>query len=455
MKKALLPLSCIVASQSFGCSLYTSPKKDLLSEGVEVAVVPQYLNRKLDLLFVVDNSGSMREEQESLFAGFRGFLDELGEMEGGLPDLHVAVTTTDVGAGPFSIEACDDNGDNGRLVSCGIEGAYIEDLGQADGTRSVNYEGTLTAAFECHAKVGIAGCGFEQPLEAMRRALNGSQPENAGFLRDDAHLAVIIVSDEDDCSAADLQIYNSDPAMETMDSELGYLSSFRCFEFGVVCEGDEDPRAPGERTGCKPAEDSPYLHNIGDYVQFLRGLKQRRREVFVGTISGNDAPVNVVVDSDSFGTREDRPALEPTCISGNGEADPAVRLTACSKRFGQHSRQTTICNESLLDANSVLGESIRRSMIGSPCLYGRVHSAENCVVEEVQKLGHRFEARAEMPICDNTFAPELSTNLPCYEIGENSEVCPSTATNLMIEVEYGDRPIPDEVDVVVTCAVEK
>ena len=51
------------------------------------------------------------------------------------------------------------------------------------------------------AQIGATGCGFEQHLLAMRRALENN-PANAGFLRDNAFLAVIFIADEDDCTFA-------------------------------------------------------------------------------------------------------------------------------------------------------------------------------------------------------------------------------------------------------------
>ena len=44
----------------------------------------------------------------------------------------------------------------------------------------------------------------------MKRALDGSNPENEGFLRDDAFLAVIFVADEDDCSAFSRGVFDPD-----------------------------------------------------------------------------------------------------------------------------------------------------------------------------------------------------------------------------------------------------
>jgi hypothetical protein len=59
--------------------------------------VPATINRNLDLLFVIDDSGSMLAKQESFAASFPGYLDALSAIEGGLPDLHVGVVTTDMG----------------------------------------------------------------------------------------------------------------------------------------------------------------------------------------------------------------------------------------------------------------------------------------------------------------------------------------------------------------------
>src|SRR5690606_27094291 len=56
------------------------------------------LNRNVDILFVIDDSGSMREEQDSLLANFDNFINVLQEIEGGLPNVHIGVISTNVGA---------------------------------------------------------------------------------------------------------------------------------------------------------------------------------------------------------------------------------------------------------------------------------------------------------------------------------------------------------------------
>src|SRR5690606_24408569 len=60
----------------------------------------------------------------------------------------------------------------------------------------------LTDAFSCVASVGAEGPGLEMPLEAARLAIGPrvADGSNDGFLRDDALLAVIVLTDENDCS---------------------------------------------------------------------------------------------------------------------------------------------------------------------------------------------------------------------------------------------------------------
>lgn len=142
----------------------------------------QFEVRKVDLLFVVDDSCSMDEEQALLGARFSAFLD-LAQEE--TIDYHVAVTTTDLGPG-------------------GAGGAFV-------GSPPVITPRTPdpAAAFAANAMVGLSGADLEQGLAAARAAL--SPPliggPNAGFLRPDASLGVIFVSDEDDQSAGPVDDY--------------------------------------------------------------------------------------------------------------------------------------------------------------------------------------------------------------------------------------------------------
>ena len=155
---------------------------------------------KMDILFVVDNSGSMGEEQSNLatnFALVTGRLDAYTTGSGGKLDYRIAVTTTgrsytDVLPSPLPISIGGEKGDDGAFRrGCGLKGAWIE-KGDADRSKELS----------CAANVGTDGPGLEMPLDALRLAVTERETDgkNAGFLRSDALLAVVIITDEDDCS---------------------------------------------------------------------------------------------------------------------------------------------------------------------------------------------------------------------------------------------------------------
>src|SRR5438105_4446969 len=82
----------------------------------EVKDIPLQLNRNLDLLFVIDNSGSMKEEQTGLAANFPKFIQVLQQVQGGLPDVHMGVVSSNMGAGNNGINNCTPPGDAGHLL---------------------------------------------------------------------------------------------------------------------------------------------------------------------------------------------------------------------------------------------------------------------------------------------------------------------------------------------------
>src|SRR6185312_1271146 len=86
------------------------------------------------------------------------------------------------------------------LVGCTPpNGSFISDIAGPNGSaspRQTNYSGTLDQSLSCITPVGANGCGFEGQLGSIARALDNTHPENAGFLRDNSYLAVVILTDE-------------------------------------------------------------------------------------------------------------------------------------------------------------------------------------------------------------------------------------------------------------------
>jgi hypothetical protein len=130
---------------------------------------------------------------------------------------------------------------------CGLnKGArWLSDIQNIVGAgRTKNYTGNLTDVFSCLAKgVGVKGCGEEHALQSIRIALNpqtGYNDANIGFLRSKAYLAIIIIADEDDCSADPYSATDKKPnndGMFTPNGLTGETTSLRCAGRGHVCNG--------------------------------------------------------------------------------------------------------------------------------------------------------------------------------------------------------------------------
>jgi hypothetical protein len=209
---------------------------------------------KVDVLFGIDNSGSMEENQAQLAREFRVLIDQLvnppvNPVTGrprwpAVRSLHVGVVSSDLGAaGSSGIPSClTEGGDQGLLNPIrngqamrlhqpwtSPAAARVRPRGCTQNPNQYPTFLTFDAArdnastfrddFVCNAFLGVAGCGLEQQLESVYRALitqdararAGNTLPNAGFVRDDAVLAIVLVTDEEDGSVRDCRFPERDP----------------------------------------------------------------------------------------------------------------------------------------------------------------------------------------------------------------------------------------------------
>lgn len=155
--------------------------------------------QQVDILFVIDNSSSMRGEQDELVASFPGFIAGIQSTLETVESYHVGVVTTDYYEGNnFNCQTIGDlvTSTTGQYSSNSTCGPY------ADGKNYMTQSDDLDSAFSCAAKVGVDGSLAEKPMEAMLRAVSpGNQAPGAcndGFIRDDSLLVVVTITDEED-----------------------------------------------------------------------------------------------------------------------------------------------------------------------------------------------------------------------------------------------------------------
>ena len=382
--------------------------------------------KDVDVLFVVDNSNSMAQEQQNLAQNFPKFIQKLDQAGLGY---HVGVVSSDLGAGNYGLPSCEvAGGDGGKLLSqphiAGCTPPSDPWISKVNGTSNVP-GGDVAAAFSCIAQIGTGGCGFESTLESARRALDPTLNANPGFIRKDAALAVILLTDEDDCSAQKTSLF--DPNQSSLTDPLGPLTSFRCFEFGVSCDINDRTKV-GPRQGCQP--DFDWLFKVDDYRTFFQGLRPPGR-VMLAAIAGPDQPVEVGLDAQN-------PVLRPSCQSSNGMAVPAIRIKALMDAFGplgyfNKGRDASgkeidvdICSSDFSPALSLLGDMVTTKVLTSWCLpYDPVDTnpltpalEPDCVV-----MGSKAGV---IPACTG------SDTSACYSI-EAATTCQASSSVLRIE----------------------
>ena len=178
--------------------------------------------KKVDFLFVIDNSASMEDNQAALIASFPGFISAIEETLSAGSDYQIMVVDTDddgrckqpcsADAVASSFCAVKPNACNAKLDACDVtRGAgVVHPVGEfssnvvcpiTGGNRyMLPEEPDLEGTFACVATVGVAGNASERPMngmtEAVGQAINAPGGCNAGFVRDDALLVILFLSDD-------------------------------------------------------------------------------------------------------------------------------------------------------------------------------------------------------------------------------------------------------------------
>ena len=420
--------------------------------------------RKLDILVMVDNSQSMLPLQAKLLAGFPAFVTLLKALPLGLPDLHLAVISSDTGPGKYDLpdRHCGFRGDGGRFQSQPRGSCTTAPLatGQtflsASANQTVkNYTGDLTDAFACIAALGDQGCGFEGQLKSVRWALDPRIPPdgNQGFLRPDSTLVVILVTNEDDCSLPDDSDL-VDPTQVTMSSALGPLWSYRCNEFGHLCDINgmlqPPPRGPLPVVQGCVSNDSPSgkLTKLAEEVRFLKTLRSDPNQLIVAAIDGPAEPYSVEMIQQGQDT-EAHPNIRHSCTLATGEfADPAVRIQQWVGAFGVNGIATSICADSFVAPLQQIADKIA-TVFGPVCLSGAVPEGSGStppvcrVVDRVVQANGQVQTTL-LPQCAAPGAPP-----PCWELTADAAGC---AAGTRLSVNRGAAPPPAGLSTEYDCA---
>lgn len=281
---------------------------------------------QVDILFVVDNSSSMHEEQKNIAGQMEEFLNRINHL-----DYRIAVTTTDISSSPGN-PVRGRSYQDGRFISMNGQ-YYIENRNRGGKTdeRDLNAfieavqrpeslacakpkvsrhgkRGLRTNRYEIEQKLGFYPS--EEPIEdpvcpsSDERAIYASnlsvERYRDVFFRDEAHLMIVIISDEDERSSGlyieqykKLNRGDHDYSFETRDypetlvetvyKQLGPLKTFSVHS-AIIRPGDKSClRAQNRNSGQGVGTGAGYYGEeyaklsrasskiTGDYGNLLRG----------------------------------------------------------------------------------------------------------------------------------------------------------------------------------------
>jgi hypothetical protein len=349
---------------------------------------------QVDLLFMVDNSGSMSEEQASLAEQIPRLITTLttgdrnptidadgdgdpsddGDDFAPVRSLQVGVVTSDMGVGGFSVMTCNDEpnfGDDGLLWTRGNT-AISGCMANYPNFLELRRESTDPAQFArdvmCVSTVGTGGCGFEQQLESVLKALTPStctdpwctfqmgtrghgDTTSAGFLRPDSILAVVFLTDEEDCSAADADLFNTGSTRYSGELNL------RCF--------------------LNPAAQHP----LSRYVEGYLATRRSPERLVVSVIAG--IPPSVSTDTATYAQILALPEMQeeidptmmtrlrPSCnVAGRGIAFAPRRVVALARELeerGAYTSAHSICQADFTPAIDALVDDLEESRAPVRC----------------------------------------------------------------------------------------
>ena len=425
---------------------------------------------KLDFLFLIDNSGSMCEEQKNLSNNFSIISDFLFNELGQTADYRIAFVNTDLAsskgayqsspARPVPALNCKDPITNAPDVpnTADCDDLLVEPVNDRKmkigpiikSAPRANFSdlGDLEKKFRCMATIGTGGDAYEKGLEAIRLSLSCDGPNKAAFaaccidekdasgrvvrseydrqcagklppnvepdfLRPDAVLVVIILSDEVDCSDPasnpgksrraickygpgdgdgngapdgyrDTALCPGGNQAECFRNECGGLSGEDCYARRCSI-----PR--NENSNCEWLRDE--LTPVSDYVDFLESLKaDPRNQIFVASIVGKRLYLDL---EETTEITYNPPAVprNPACDPDAPEYDPNISLEVCCPQGRCEGKIAPTCSSENGVAFSgrryyALAEAFGQNGLGCPA--GAPGNGEAC-----------------LSICENDFSAPL------------------------------------------------
>lgn len=281
----------------------------LLADADEFQQSSGISNSKVDILWLIDNSGSMETSQTNVINNLQSFIQDF---QGKNLDFKMAVATTDAYRTLFNNNKnCSQFRDRILNSSCATVSGRPSSGYRVMDLLTPNLQSVFTInTSQTDAANSIGGSGDERAFQSIKTALDLDL--NQGFLRADSFFSVIIISDEDDLSHNTSQAienmgapYNTDPRsypnIHTTQSYVDYLDALTASGtqsrrysvnamaiFDTACQDDLNTSWSGRKIGIR----------YGDLIDRVNTGLPSAAQGLKGSLCGNFATeLSAIADS--------------------------------------------------------------------------------------------------------------------------------------------------------------
>jgi hypothetical protein len=443
--------------------------------------VTQKINNNIDILFMIDNSSSMTSMQQKLAAQLPQFMSVLEMLPNGLPNVHIAVVSSDMGApgDETSQIGCTTSGDNGSFqynigaaaTMCNSTTLNMGDTFISDVDMQKNFTDPIENVFECIAQLGASGCGFEHQLASIDRALGSDHydsnmnpqppPQNANFLRKEAYLGIVLLTNEDDCSApTDTTIFSLNGKMQSITNPDGPIANYRCNGGPRGAHYCKDPTGnmvippltPPAGSGNPPVENftdcrdndtgSSALTPVSKFISDIKLLKtDPDNQILVAAITAPADPYGVVwvpPSSPPPGTSGELwPQVMHSCGAQGGDdvnpmqkmpyptdgsfGDPGVRVSQFVKAFS-NSVLASICDANYRSSMTAIATKLG-ALIKPNCITGKI-AVDSSNQPQCAVTNHLTDGKGnsmDVPVAN---CQENGGTAPCWNLAADMTACP-------------------------------
>jgi hypothetical protein len=440
----------------------------------------QKINNEIDILFMVDNSPSMSEMQGKLYAQLPLFMNVLQALPSP-PSLHVAVVSSDMGAPGDSTTAimCTTAGDQGEFqymprsdstlgITCTNTTLTAGATFISDADMMPNYTDPIGTVFQCIALLGEAGCGFEHQLASIDRALGGdgspAPSTNANFLRPEAYLGIVMLTNEDDCSATPpTTIYSLNGYQQNIANPDGPIGNYRCNggpRGAHLCQDPANGNAmivpplnpPGDAItiGGNPAlplancidneTGSSALTPVSQFISDVKSLKaDPDNQILVAGIIAPAAPYTVAWVPEQGGINTQPGELWPEVMhscgaAGSDDVNPAATMNPTDGSFGDPGVRETqflsafpnfviasICDDSYATSMQAIATKLG-ALITPPCIKGQIQNDAN-MNPECSVIEHLEDMQGNKTDKGIQNCNENGNTAPCWTLAAGGANC--------------------------------